>query len=210
MGFRRTRSGLIAVSLNVLLWGNLAAAKTVGNQDVEITVLVQDSTRLSGSTLKEAEQEASRIFRAAGISITWMDCSAMSNSVDEACYGVPGPTQFVLHIVATGKTSSDMVFGLAFLDEGGAGKYTDVFLDRIEAAHRAFGADTSRLLGTVVAHELGHLLLGNHSHSYAGVMTPVWRGEVLQREAMGSLLFTHDQASLMKRRLADGNVAAVH
>ena len=43
------------------------------------------------------------------------------------------------------------------------------------------------------------------SHSYAGVMAPVWRGEVLQREAMGSLLFTHDQASLMKRRLADGD-----
>jgi hypothetical protein len=65
-------------------------------------------------------------------------------------------------------------------------------------------------LGTVIAHELGHLLLGSHAHSYAGVMTPIWRGEVLQLEAMGCLLFTHDQASLMRRRLADGNVAAVH
>jgi hypothetical protein len=203
-------SGLIVASLNVLLWGNFAAAKTVGNQEVEITVLVQDSTRLSGSILKEAEQEASRIFRAAGISIAWVNCSVGSNRVDEECYRVPGPTQFVLHIVATGKTSSDLVFGLAFLDENGAGKYSDVFLDRIEAAHRTFGTDTSRLLGTIVAHELGHLLLGNHAHSYAGVMAPVWRGEVLQREAMGFLLFTHDQALLMKRRLADGNVAAIH
>lgn len=210
MGFRRTMSGLIVASLNVLLWGNFAAAKTVGNQEVEITVLVQDSTRLSGSILKEAEQEASRIFRAAGISIAWVNCSVGSNRVDEECYRVPGPTQFVLHIVATGKTSSDLVFGLAFLDENGAGKYSDVFLDRIEAAHRTFGTDTSRLLGTIVAHELGHLLLGNHAHSYAGVMAPVWRGEVLQREAMGFLLFTHDQALLMKRRLADGNVAAIH
>lgn len=210
MRFRRALGGLLIISLSVLLWRNFAAAKTVGNQDVEITVLVQNSTRLSGSILKEAEQEASRIFSSAAISITWVDCSKGPNRADDACHRVPGPAQFVLHIVATGRTSSDMVFGLAFLDEGGAGKYSDVFLDRIEDAHRELGTDTSRLLGTVIAHELGHLLLGSHAHSYAGVMTPIWRGEVLQLEAMGCLLFTHDQASLMRRRLADGNVAAVH
>ena len=210
MGFRQGIGEVIVVSLNVLLWGKISAAKIAGNQDVEITVLVQDSTRLSGSVLKGAEQETARIFRAAGIGIAWVDCSGGSSRVGDACYQVPGPTQFVLHIVSTGKTSSDLVFGLAFLDEDGAGKYSDVFLDRIAEAHRAFGADISRLLGTVVAHELGHLLLGNHAHSYAGVMTPVWRGEVLQREDMGYLLFTHEQASRMRRRLAGGNVAAVH
>jgi hypothetical protein len=202
--------GMIVISLNVLLWGKIAAAKTAGNEDVEITVLVQDSTKLSASVLKGAEKETARIFRAAGIGIAWVDCSGGSSRVDDACYQVPGPAQFVLHIVSTGETSSDLVFGLAFLDEDGAGKYSDVFLDRIEEAHRAFGWDISRLLGTVVAHELGHLLLGNQAHSYAGVMTPVWRGEVLQRENMGCLLFTHQQASRMRRRLADGNVAAVH
>jgi hypothetical protein len=210
MGFRRAMGGMIVISLNVLLWGKIAAVKTAGNEDVEITVLVQDSTKLSASVLKGAEKETARIFRAAGIGIAWVDCSGGSSRVDDACYQVPGPAQFVLHIVSTGETSSDLVFGLAFLDEDGAGKYSDVFLDRIEEAHRAFGWDISRLLGTVVAHELGHLLLGNQAHSYAGVMTPVWRGEVLQRENMGCLLFTHQQASRMRRRLADGNVAAVH
>jgi hypothetical protein len=210
MGFRRAMGGMIVISLNVLLWGKIAAAKTAGNEDVEITVLVQDSTKLSASVLKGAEKETARIFRAAGIGIAWVDCSGGSSRVDDACYQVPGPAQFVLHVVSTGETSSDLVFGLAFLDEDGAGKYSDVFLDRIEEAHRAFGWDISRLLGTVVAHELGHLLLGNQAHSYAGVMTPVWRGEVLQRENMGCLLFTHQQASRMRRRLADGNVAAVH
>jgi hypothetical protein len=201
---------LIVVSLCVLLWGDVAAARIAGDRDVEITVLVHDSTRISGPILKEAEQEAARIFRAAGIGIAWVDCSGGSSRVDDACYRVPGPSQFVLHIVSTGKTSSDLVFGLAFLDEDGAGRYSDVFLDRIEGAHRAFGMDVSRLLGTVVAHELGHLLLGSHAHSYAGVMTAVWRGDVLRRQDMGCLLFTHEQGSRMRRRIGDENAAAVH
>ena len=72
--------------------------------------------------------------------------------------GDAGPRPVCLHIVPTGKTSSDLVFGLAFLDERGVGKYSDVFLDRIEEACAESGADLSRLLGAVAAHELGHLL----------------------------------------------------
>jgi hypothetical protein len=115
----------------------------------------------------------------------------------------------VLHIVPTGKTSSDLVFGLAFLDEDGRGKYGDVFYNRIAEAHHESGANLSLLLGTVAAHELGHLLLGSHAHSYAGVMTPVWRGDVLRRMDMGRLLFTPEQASVMKARIGGQEMSLV-
>jgi hypothetical protein len=116
----------------------------------------------------------------------------------------------VLHIVPTGKTSSDLVFGLSFLGEDGDGKYSDVFLDRIEETRRASGKDLSRLLGTVAAHELGHLLLGNHAHSLAGVMTPIWKEKTLRYADMGCLLFTREQAALMRTRLEAGAVAGLY
>lgn len=204
MGFRRSMGWLIMVSLFVLLWGNIAAGSE-GRRDPEITVLVQDSAGISGAVLNEAELEAARIFRAAGIAIAWLDCSTGSAGVDDACHGVPGFRQFVLHIVSKGKTSSDLVFGVAFLGQDGTGKYSDVFFDRVEQAQGKFCTNRTRLLGTVAAHELGHLLLGSHAHSHAGVMTPVWKDQTLRRMEMGSLLFTREQASLMRARIRGGD-----
>jgi hypothetical protein len=57
------------------------------------------------------------------------------------------------------------------------------------------------LLGTVAAHELGHLLLGSHAHSSIGIMTPHWEPETLRRMNMGGLLFTREQASRMQERI---------
>jgi hypothetical protein len=110
-----------------------------------------------------------------------------------------------LHIVPTGKTSTDSVFGVSFLGEDGSGKYSNVFYERVAEAHHEWGANLAALLGTVAAHELGHLLLGSHAHSYIGIMAPVWEGESLRQIAMGGLHFTQEQSSLMRTRLGRAN-----
>ena len=117
------------------------------------------------------------------------------------CQTLPTPDQFVLHIVPTGRTSTDSVFGVAFLGSDGRGKYCDVFFHRIEEEHRKSGANTSQLLGAVAAHELGHLLLGSNAHSLAGVMTPVWEDQILSKVAMGTLYFTSEQSAVMRTRI---------
>jgi hypothetical protein len=113
----------------------------------------------------------------------------------------------MLNIVPEGKTSSDLVFGLAFLDKDGSGRYGDVFFNRVAAAQRAFGADVSQLLGSVAAHELGHLLLGSHAHASSGIMSAVWTGDVLRHMEMGVLLFTREQASLKRTRIRGERVS---
>ena len=198
MGFDFKRcAGWLAV---VLLWGNLSMGRE-SRRDAAITVLLHNSAGVSPAILKQAESEASRIFRTAGIEITWVDCARGTDVIDDACRRGPGPGDFVLHIVPEGKTSSDWVFGLAFLGEDGRGKYSDILYDRVEQLHVTFGTPLSRLLGTVAAHELGHLLLGSHSHSYAGIMAPVWEKEALRNMEMGGLLFNRDQASRMRARV---------
>jgi hypothetical protein len=192
----------------LVILGLLASAEAVtaeaGRNGAEITVLVNDSAGISRRVLNQAESEAGRIFRAAGINVVWLECPPGAVMVDDACRHVPGTNDFVLHIVSTGRTSSDLVFGVAFLAEDGAGKYSDIFYDRVERAHGEFGTPVSHLLGTVAAHELGHLLLGSHAHSHAGIMAPVWEKETLRQMEMGSLLFNRDQASRMRARINVG------
>ncbi len=207
MGFN-FRNCVVLLSI-VLFGGSIAAAGSADRDIRKITVLVNDSAHVAPSVLSRAEIEAARIFRAAGVEIEWVGCSSGSSIVEDECHVIPGSNQFVLHIVPTGKTSSDLVFGLAFLGEDGSGKYCDVFYNRMAEAHFESGVNLSLLLGMVAAHELGHLLLGSHAHSYVGIMTPVWRGEVLRRGGMGSLLFTGEQASVMKSRILSERVSLV-
>ena len=188
--------------LGVLLiassWSSVAVAGTHDGSTVQITVVVNDHAGVSAAVLNQAETVASRIFGAGGIEVAWVNCSG--GGAQGACRVTGGSGEFVLQIVPTGKTSTDSVFGMAFLGQDGSGKYCDVFFDRIAEAHRSFGTDKSQLLGTVVAHEIGHLLLGSHAHSQIGIMAPVWAEENLRNISMGHLLFTREQSFLMKAR----------
>ena len=195
MGFNRKHlSGFVAVLLGL----SLASAEAI---PVRITVLVNNSAGVPANVLKQAEQEAARIFRPAGVEIVWVNCGEESVMEDGACREVPGANRFVLHLVPNGKTSSDFVFGVAFLGEDGRGKYCNVFFDRIRDAHRDLGTSTAQLLGTVAAHELGHLLLGFHAHSQWGIMEPAWREEALRQAGMGMFLFTKEQGEAMRERI---------
>lgn len=202
MGFRiRNLKGTFVL---VLLWGSMALGSSGGRK---VTVLVNDSAQVPVAVLRQAEQETARIFALAGIDIAWVNCEAVIG--EYRCREAPGTNQFVLHIVPTGKTSSDLVFGVAFLAEDGSGKYCNVFFDRIREAHGDLGASTAQLLGTVAAHELGHLLLGSHAHSNWGIMEPVWKEEALRQAGMGTFLFTAEQGGLMRARIEnDGTVLA--
>lgn len=171
----------------------------------QVQVLVYDESRVQRSVLEAGELEASRIFRVAGIRMAWFNCSIrLPDPEKEHCRFVPEARQLVLRLIPKGKTSSDLVFGEAFLGEGGMGTYADVFTDRIKAAHEEYEMNVSLLLGAVVAHELGHLLLGFQGHSWDGIMTPVWGLECLRRIGMGSLLFSREQGARMQSRLDQG------
>ena len=49
-----------------------------------------------------------------------------------------------------------------------------------------------------MAHEIGHLLLGRHSHSRAGLMRAVWGPEEVLDIAAGVLTFNESEAGTLK------------
>ena len=210
MGFRlRTyiRGGLLFLISGHLVSEQSLAVKTIDQQTPAITVFVYNSARVSSPDLARSEQEAGTIFRQAGIASAWVDCTGSSADI---CHHPAGPNQFVLHIVPGGQTSTDAVFGVAFLGPDGIGKYSDVFYNRIEQMHRDFGTSPAQLLGTVAAHEIGHLLLGSNSHSLTGVMSPRWNRQELERVGMGRLGFSAEQSSRMRARIEDEHNSGDH
>lgn len=198
MGFKRDLAQKIVAF--VLLSGSIAVAAPEKAEVPEVTVRVLNRAGVPRNVLEGAEGEAHRIFHAAGIDVVWNDCA-----VSHQCQNIPGPREFVLSIVNDGRTSSDLTYGVAFLDPAGNGKYADVFFRRVEDAYNTGDGNVARLLGTVAAHEIGHLLLGAHAHSFAGAMLPVWKGKTLHDVNAGSLLFTSAQASRMRARIGSGS-----
>lgn len=197
MGFSGCRAwwGMI-----VLLCASGAVARAGPNYAIEITVVVNNSVGVPTVVLRQAEVEAERIFALSGIHILWLEC-APELGTEDPCQRVPGANEFVVHFVRAGKTSLDSTFGTAFVGRDGDGKYCDIFLDRIQETVRTTRTGLGQLLATVIAHELGHLLLGSPSHSFFGIMVPHWNQEELQRIAMGDLLFSKAEALRMRMRL---------
>jgi hypothetical protein len=57
----------------------------------------------------------------------------------------------------------------------GSGRIAYIFADRIGLMALQYLATFHRGLGHVMAHEVGHLLLGTHSHAPTGLMAVSWR-----------------------------------
>lgn len=110
-------------------------------------------------------------------------------------------THLALRIVPFAEAEGDSGLGVAFLAENEPGIYSDVFYPSIEKLCRNFEVNISLVLGGVMAHEIGHLLLGTHAHTPTGIMCPRWGAQELDRVGKGTLLFTDAQAQKIRARL---------
>ncbi len=99
-----------------------------------------------------------------------------------ACSRNDEPEHLSLRIIPGATNSlSDVAFGVAFLSSDGAGRYCDVFWKRAEDLHAIYNIDLGGVLGTVMAHEMGHLLLGSNAHAVSGIMRDRWEDDELRR-----------------------------
>ena len=62
-------------------------------------------------------------------------------------------------------------------------------------------SERSRLLGRVMAHEIGHLILGAGSHSRTGLMRAKWSISEIQRDRPEEWLMSPDDARRLRRTL---------
>ena len=167
----------------------------------KITVHVYNYAQISRETLSRAENEAGRIYRRTGIETEWLDCPLSPEDAVRypACRLPAGPAGFALRILSRSMGEKlklgPYTFGFAQFPEGGGFGYVAGVCSHC-AEELAKGRDAMHgiILGHLMAHELGHLLLGVRSHSAGGIMHVPWSRKELDLLEQGSLIFTAGEA----------------
>jgi hypothetical protein len=165
---------------------------------------------ISHSLLSDAEGESTVILAFAGLEPIWVDCPLTDGDFekDVACKRPLGPTEFILKILTKAQSAQfpkgDDELGQALdCPKGPGGCSAYIFYSDVRNLARAGDVPEFRLLGHVLAHEIGHLLLGPKSHSATGIMQAEWSDQALQTIARGCLYFTKRQS----RRIRDEMLA---
>lgn len=203
--FRRQRIPwlLLGLGMVVSLVGaiNLVSSDAVFASVAEpspmLRVRVNNYTQASPSIVAKAEREAGRILGEAGLRMVWLDCPMEHyggvHVQQNPCLEPLEATDIVLRVLSerTENRFQDTVFGFAVVPIF-ASVYYDYALRSAKRDNDEF--EVPVILGCVIAHELGHLLLGSNSHSGSGVMQPQWGRKQMNQALTGGLLFTHEQS----------------
>ena len=95
--------------------------------------------------------------------------------------------------------SPNDVLGLAAVAADGTGRIAYVIYDRVRNVAWQAAIRDDDLLGYVMAHEIGHLLLPAGSHDTQGLMRPEWAVRELTSVDVLKLEFSQFQASQIRR-----------
>lgn len=166
----------------------------------QMSVAVCNPDGVHNSIVAAAKTETDLVFRSAGVTIVWRDCTEF-----------PTPTEqqhdpwFVIRLrtdrrpKTAGPASLD-VMGKAFVNEHGGGNLADAYIEAIRDTSDRLHGETGVLLGFVMAHELGHLILGS-GHTPDGVMQGSWGKPQMNALRQRWLKFSDAGAARVRRAL---------
>jgi hypothetical protein len=186
------------------MFGLVLAAHAAGSEaPLEITVQLFNSASVPQSEIRRAEREAGWMFQTAGIAVHWVECPALQRERggDQVCKESDDSRLFVVSINAVDPPEqSDTALGFALIH--GRSNHAAAVYPRIVAQteHDSDYQDCV-LLGSVLAHELAHLLFRSARHG-EGIMRANWTRRDYQAMAHRRLTFTAEQAQTLRKMLA--------
>jgi hypothetical protein len=186
---RHTVAGIVVLGV----WGwlpNQAFAQTTPVRMMRVLVL--NTAGAPVAVLSEAEKAAARVFQAAGIETTWRQ--AGTGTVDDDL------TSMIIINLMSASMEARMkapatVMGFAV---SGA-RLASIMYGRVERLAQANATDLATVLGHVIAHEIGHLLLPPGGHSAGGIMNAMLD---LHLAVRGVLQFSSTEVTAMRARIA--------
>ncbi len=184
--------GLVALELA----GTTSAAFGAEPERPTIVILVNSVPGVPIEVLLRAKAETARIYADAGVRLVWSDPS----------WTLPRLTVMIVSNPDAWpeRVGADALGAAPGTDEG-MGRLAYAFYGRIGAAAQQYRTDVAKLLGFVLAHELGHILLAGGSHSPTGIMSDRWGQFKMDLVAESLLRFTKEQAASIRKSVGDMN-----
>jgi hypothetical protein len=174
------------------------------DKELDLTIAVHDYSTLEPASFQRAAEVTRRIFGTAGIRLELAPCplSPIETSEKIRCGRGPNSEGLTMNILP-----GTMARHLSRPPgEFGRSLATDayIFLDRIDEVNEGDRRGRDLLLGYILAHELGHLLLGHGSHSRAGIMKAVVVPDDIVQLRQGTVTFHPAEAKRMRDHLRNG------
>ena len=166
-----------------------------------VAIHVTDNANLSPTDLAGAQAFASAAYRAAGLDIVWSsapwnpeeDQRAGSRAIDVRLVIVP---REMAEKKCREEQLGNSVLGTATSGARTAvGRIAYIFYDRIARVAALHQVPIVRGVGHVMAHEIGHLLIGVSSHADEGLMRAGWNPRERRPQT-----FTRNQMRQIRRR----------
>jgi hypothetical protein len=160
---------------------------------VVLKVLVDNDAGVSADVLGWARKETTRLFGTIDVEVAWLDPRAVHR-------GDAADLRAVIVAQLVGREMTDRMHAAATALGISAGTaLATMFYDRIEElSFPRDPKDMGCLLGHVMAHEIGHLLLRSRSHSASGIMHPRLDVQLARR---GMLFFSSSEARQIRATL---------
>jgi hypothetical protein len=174
---------------------------------------VYDYVRLQAHAMARAQALVTSIYRAIEIEMCWKRTVGAGQLQCQEPVAPGGRDLYIL--LLNSKMSerlgvADDVVGMAAVAAEGGGLVAYVLFDRVMITAKQEGVDPMSVLGLVIAHELGHLMLPANAHSLTGLMRPRWSAREFRDGAPSPhFTFTQTQADLIRRRLGQGTASAM-
>jgi hypothetical protein len=159
---------MAAVAVATFTGGRAAAAPA---EPTPVVLHVTDYAHLVAGELLEAQRLAAQVYERIGVRITWSDGCGAEAAADGALH---------LDVILLDKKMTaqrqpaPMVFGQASHVTRRAFIYSARVIDHAIETR----SDPRRVLGLVLAHEVGHMLLPVYSHAPSGLMRAYWEGRL--------------------------------
>jgi hypothetical protein len=186
-----------------ILLGALAAVSVPASAErLSMTIRVLDQAHVPAGEIGKMEHYVEATLAAIDINVNWTDCAADI----EACKTLRGRNEFWLRILA--QSPPDLNPGRELMgltqrgEKPGEIPCINIFYPIVERL--AEKTHTEQVLGAAVAHEIGHMYLGNNreAHSLNGIMSGVWLQREFQLINLVSLKFTREQGERIRAALS--------
>jgi hypothetical protein len=198
---------VITVSLGC---ARLSAASQCSDNHPVVTVQIRDYVHMKDDSLSKAREIVTRVYKRVGVGIEWL--GVMRPEVDRTTH-VPAAedvrlpiAQLTINILTPamakrGHVANDVLGFVAVPPEGGMGRIGYVVYERVRDVASGGSASTSDILGVIIAHDIGRLILGAGSGTQAGLMNRQWQRQDLERVNPLTLEFTPPEIDRIRTTL---------
>jgi hypothetical protein len=193
---------------------HLSAAAQCQDSHAAVTVQIHDYVHVKSASMSKAREIVTRVYKNIGVGIEWLEVLQQDTGRTNSAPGEEGRkerthlpiAQLTINILTSSMASragvaGDVVGYVAVPPEGGMGRIGYVVYEKIKEVAAGGPASQAEILGVIIAHDIGRLILGAGSGTGSGVMNRHWDRHDLERVNPLALQFTPPEIARLRATL---------